>query len=132
MRKDVFKRMKLMQKEEIKPNFAELGRRYGCDYRTVKKHYENRAAQSCERKAKATKLDPYKETVSEKLNLGCTAKSIYRFIKRRGFDGSYTLVKNYCRLIRGEETRKAIIRFETNAGLQSQVDWKESLTICTL
>lgn len=129
MRRDVFERMKLMQKEEIEPNYAELARRYDCDYRTVKKYYENRTATTCERKQKPAKIDQYKGIVTEKFNLGCTAKAIYYFIRKKGFDGSYTLVKNFCRGKRKEEIRKATIRFETNPGLQSQVDWKESLTM---
>ena len=32
MRKDILERMKLMKKENIKPNYAELSRQYNCDY----------------------------------------------------------------------------------------------------
>lgn len=131
MRKDIFERMKLMQKEEIEPNYAELARRYGCDYRTVKKYYNDHSATRLQRKARPAKIDPYKDIINSKLALGCKFKAIYCFIKNKGFDGSYTLVKNYCRKIKKEETRKATIRFETNPGLQSQVDWKESLTMVT-
>lgn len=40
MRKDIYERMKMMKNEEIEPNFSEIGRRFGCDYRTAKKYYE--------------------------------------------------------------------------------------------
>jgi hypothetical protein len=41
MRIDVKERMIYMKKEGIKPNYAEIGRVYDCDYRTAKKFYEN-------------------------------------------------------------------------------------------
>ena len=40
MRKDIYERMKLMKKDGIKPNYAEVARAYGCDYRTVKRYFE--------------------------------------------------------------------------------------------
>lgn len=38
MRKDIYKRIKIMKKElkDITPNFALLAKQYGCDYRTLK------------------------------------------------------------------------------------------------
>lgn len=131
MRKDVFERMKLMRKDEIEPNFAELARRYECDYRTVKRYFDSPPGFKCQRKEIPKKIDPYKEIINKKYSLGCQAVAIYRFIQKKGFDGSYTLVKNYCRALKKEETHKATIRFETNPGLQSQVDWKESVTMFT-
>lgn len=128
MRKDIFERMKLMKKEGIKPNYAEVARQYGCDYRTVKKYFENDVDEKTSR-VYVSKLDPFKEIVKEKVALGCTAYSIYKFIEKQGFKGKYTIVKNYCREIRNEELKKATIRFETSPGLQAQVDWKEELTM---
>lgn len=129
MRKDIFERVKLMKKEEIKPNYANVARTYGCDYRTVKKYYESNSDIQTERKKRGSKLDPYRQIIEEKLKLGCTAYSIFLFIQKKGYEGRYSILKDLCRKLRDEERRKATIRFETNPGLQAQVDWKEKLVL---
>ena len=75
MRKDILERMKLMKQEGIKPNYAEIARKYDCDYRTVKKYFEE---DSTERKPRIYKfkLDPFRQTIEDKLKLGCTTYSI--------------------------------------------------------
>ena len=40
MRKDIKEIMKMYKKEGIKPNFSQVARRYNCDYRTVKRYYD--------------------------------------------------------------------------------------------
>ena len=40
MRKDVYERMRIMKNEGIKPNYSEIARRWNCDYRTVKRYFE--------------------------------------------------------------------------------------------
>ena len=128
MRKDIYERMKLMKKDGIKPNYAEVARAYGCDYRTVKRYFEEDSA-TVKKREYSSKLDPYRETIQDKLKLGCSAHSIFKFIEKKGFTGKYTIVKDYCRKIKREEKQKATIRFETNPGLQAQVDWKEEFSL---
>lgn len=41
MRKDILERMKILKQDDIKPNYSELAKQLGCDYRTVKRYYEN-------------------------------------------------------------------------------------------
>ena len=36
MRKDIYERIKIMKKYNIKPNFSEMARIYNCDHRTKK------------------------------------------------------------------------------------------------
>lgn len=131
MRKDVLERMKLMKKENVKPNYSELARRYDCDYRTVKKYFQEDSEDAKPKKAKESKLTPYMGVIDQKYDEGCTAMAVYYFIKKKGFNGSYSIVKRYCHQRKEEETKKATIRFETNPGLQAQVDWKEKLTMFT-
>ncbi|MDM5144879.1 hypothetical protein ICE98_01981 [Lactococcus lactis] len=56
-------------------------------------------------------------------------RSIYYFIQLKGYQGSYTTVKRYARLIRESCKHKATIRIETTPGLSAQVDWKENLKL---
>ena len=46
-------------------------------------------------------------------------------IKKHGYKGGYTTVKNCCANYKNDKKYKATIRFETNPGVQAQVDWKE-------
>lgn len=69
MRKDILERMKILKQDDIKPNYAELAKQLGCDYRTVKRYYENDINTLTNRKPKPSILDPYKEIVEDKLKI---------------------------------------------------------------
>lgn len=129
MRKDIKERMILMKQDGIKPNYAELAKQYGCDYRTVKKYFESTPEELKAKPQKPSILDPYKSIVEDKLNIPCSATAIYKFIQKKGYKGCYSVVKRYCNKYKVEQYQKATIRFETNPGLQAQVDWKESKTL---
>lgn len=126
MRKDIKERMILMKQDGIKPNYAELAKQYGCDYRTVKKYFEASADDLKPRPPKPSILDPYKNIVEDKLNIPCSAATIYKFLQKKGYNGCYSVVKRYCNKYKVDQFQKATIRYETNPGLQAQVDWKES------
>lgn len=128
MRKDIYERMKIMKHEGVKPNYAEIARRWNCDYRTVKRYFEQDVV-PVRKITKPSKLDPYRTIIEEKVNLGCTASSIYHFIKKKGYDGKYTILREFVKSIKVEGEQKATIRFETNPGLQAQVDWKERMKL---
>ena len=90
MRKDVYERMKIMKQDGIKPNYAEIARRWNCDYRTVKRYFEQDVV-PIRKITRPSKLDPYRTLVEEKVNLGCTASSIYHFILKKGYKGEIML-----------------------------------------
>jgi transposase len=119
----------------IKPNYAELGRQYNCDPRTVKKYYEAGKENELERlkkrqqNKKASKLDPFKEIINKKIELGCTAMAIFKYIEKKGYEGKYTILREYCKKKKQNETKKATIRVETNPGIAAQVDWKEDMVM---
>ncbi|WP_395538573.1 hypothetical protein [Lactiplantibacillus pentosus] len=117
---------------KIKPNFAEIGRRYGVDPRTVKRYYNLGLTPPDEQPQplrRPSKLDDYRKTIEEKVLEGCSATAIYYFIKERGYQGKQSILRDYCRTIRKAATKKATIRIETSPGLSAQVDWKEDLTL---
>ncbi|MDK4143413.1 hypothetical protein O0F68_01980 [Staphylococcus pseudintermedius] len=119
MRLDIYEGVLFYIMKGIKPNYAELGRQYHCDPRTVKKDYEVGKENELERiKARkttkrASKLDPYKTLIDEKLELGCTAMAIYKYITRKGYEGKYTILRGYCKNKKEKEFKKATIRVET-------------------
>lgn len=132
MRRDILEGVYLHIMSETKPNFAALAKQFDCDYRTVKRYYD--LGLECKldeltqkRRPKSTLLDDYTEIINDKLALGCTAMSIYYFICKKGYKGSYVTVKRYCRKERECKIQKATIRVETSPGLSAQVDWKENV-----
>lgn len=133
MRRDLREGVTIYVTENIKPNFAEIARQYNVDYRTVKKAYEEAKAglegRPSGRPKRPSLLDPFKQTIDSKLELNCSAASIFKFIQKKGFTGSYTLVKDYCRQTRRERVKKATIRIEHSPGLSAQVDWKEEMAL---
>ncbi|PNZ84134.1 MULTISPECIES: hypothetical protein [Staphylococcus] len=98
MRKDIRKGVKEFMKDETRPSYAALVRRFNCDYRTIKQAFvELENGSDKNKKQRSSKLDPYKEIVDLKLANECSAYSIYLFIQKKGYDGSYSLVKQYFR-----------------------------------
>ena len=67
MRKDIYERIRVLKMDEIKPNFTELAKAWGCDYRTAKKYFYQDESKPPIRKQMPSKLDPYKEIINEKL-----------------------------------------------------------------
>lgn len=114
-------------------NKAELARRFNCDPRTVDRYIKiaNGELKPKERThTYKSKLDDYKETIINKVdNYGCTAMSVYKFIQKKGYTGKYSIVADFVSKHKDNEVKKATIRFETNPGLQGQVDWKEDLRL---
>ena len=130
MRSDIYEKVSLYKMNDLKPNFSEVARTYGCDPRTVKRYYEGGQSERKYTK-KPSKLDDYKTIIEEKLDLGVSVISIYHFIQDKGYTGKYTILKDYCKGIKKEKTERATILIETNPGLSAQVDWKEDFSLHT-
>ena len=120
----------------IKPNFAALGREYGCDYRTAKARYyeELNKEKGIQPEIKTRKhiIDEYKEIIINKLETipGITAYSIYYFLKvERNYNGSYESIKNFVRENKDKRKQPASIRVEPIIGKVAQVDWKEDFKL---
>ncbi|WP_073357810.1 IS21 family transposase [Enterococcus faecium] len=132
MRKGIREGVMIYVINEIKPNYAALAKQYDCDYRTVKHAYEEaqvKESKPPERKKRPSKLDPYREIIQDKIKDQCSAYSIFKFIEHKGFGGSYSLVKTYCRQIKQAKVHKATVRVEHSPGLSAQVDWKEDMRL---
>lgn len=131
--KDLRKELVILRELNIKPNYAELARKYNCDYRTVKKYNEGYEGKSSIR-LKKSHLDKYKDEITEKLNLpGSNITATYQYLKVKYSDiGSYSNFGYYIRKRNLLEKNKKIVphpRYETDYGIQLQFDWKESITM---
>lgn len=72
--------------EHIKPNYAELGRAFNVDPRTIKKAFlemQSDNSNSDISKSKPSILDPYKELLEQKFNYGVNAHAAYHFIRHK-------------------------------------------------
>ncbi|MFT8602683.1 MAG: hypothetical protein ABF498_08125 [Liquorilactobacillus satsumensis] len=53
-----------------------------------------------------SKSDGFKNIIELKYQDGCSAKAILNFISEKGFQGKYTIVKDYCRQYKRTESKK--------------------------
>ena len=118
----------------IKPNYAALGRKYGMDWRTVKKYHEGYEGKPSTRN-KGSKLDEYKQEISDKLSIRrLTVRGAYEFmVKKYGYDriGSYPNFNKYVikNNLKPKKSDTGHPRYEKGPGVQVQVDWKEDISI---
>ena len=71
------------------------------------------------------KLDPYKRIIDARLKEypKLSAKRLFDEIRAAGYPGGYSRVRDYVRGVWPREAVEAVVRFETPAGRQGQVDF---------
>lgn len=113
---------------------AELSRRFGVSRRTIHNWIESGQldrdlssgeARYTPRPRVAHKLDPYRAIIDERLEQfpKLSAKRLFDEVSAAGYAGGYTRVRDYVRQVRPREPAEAVVRFETPAGRQGQVDF---------
>jgi len=93
--------------------------------RTIAKYLEAPAAKAAHRD-RASKLDPFKEIIAELLQQDPDANApvIAQRLKPHGYDGGFTIVKDYLRTLRKNTVaRRAYVRVEPAPGDRFDVDW---------
>ena len=102
-----------------------ISRKTGLHRNTIKRHLHSSSfPEYKKRKRKQSILDPYKQIIKDYL-----AQDNYKGtwlldrIRNMGYTGGYDIVKDYVRKIKQQQARLAYVRFETEPGLQAQVDW---------
>ena len=129
MRKDILNAIIQMKEVKNMINKAEIARRFNCSINTVNKYLKVQENNKSTRKY-SSKLDSFKGIVIEKVDeFSANGRSIFNFIKDKGFTGSYGTVAKFIKEHKQEEQNKATMRFETTPGFQAQVDWKENFKI---
>ena len=129
----VITQLTILNLSNLKPNFSELARMYGCDRRTIKKYYDGYEGKP-KHHNKPSKLDCYEELIAQKLSIkGTTVKAVYEFFISE-VDSSIGTYSNFNKYIKSKglkprRAEKGHPRFETNPGVQAQVDWKEDVSI---
>ena len=73
-------KLNLLKENDIKPNFAELTRQSGIDYRTIKRYYDGYEGKPATRN-KPSKFDPYRDLIQKKLEIEhVTIRGVYEFL----------------------------------------------------
>jgi len=108
-------------------SFREIARKTGRDRRTVKKYAQNPEliGQGRAKVERASILDPFVDVIKSWLEDDdqYQASWILDQIRKLGYTGGYTIVKDLVREIKLEKSRVAYLRFETEPGRQAQVDF---------
>ena len=113
---------------------AELSRRFGVDRRTI--HNWVRSGQLDRdlaagevryrpRPPVARKLDPYSGIIESRLEAHpkLSAQRLFDEIRKAGYDGGYSQVRDHVRSVRPRAPEEEPVRFETPPGRQGQVDF---------
>jgi len=133
MQQALVTQLRICKLNNTKPNFAELGREYDLDWRTVKKYYDGYEGKPKHR-SKPSRLDKHSELIRQKLAIrGSNIRAVYEFIitEKDPDIGTYSNFSKYVKShgLVPAKTIKGHPRFETEPGLQAQVDWKEDISI---
>ena len=113
---------------------AELSRRFGVNRRTIHNWVDTGqldrdlaagARGYSPRPPVAHKLDPYKAIIDARLEAfpKLSAKRLFDEVRAADYPGCYSRVNDYVRATRPREPVESLVRFETPAGHQGQVDF---------
>ncbi len=127
------KEVKVLKVMQMKPNYAELARMHGIDYRTVKRYYENDFSDNYNHRNKPSTLDKYDDIIREKMTYpGIKISAIYNYLQEEhDYKGSYSSLTRYIRIHNIKKVSKpnGRVLFETELGEQTQFDWVEDITM---
>lgn len=104
----------------------EIARQLNIDRATVAKYLDNPDPAPGKRAKRISKLEPYRDELADMLKQFPAIKApvVMQRIKEKGFDGEITIVRNLLRQLRGQiNYREPFIRFESDPGVQMQIDW---------
>ena len=104
---------------------TEISALTGCDPKTIRKYLDNpQTPHYGPRQPRPSLLDPYRPYLRERMAAGVwNAVVLLRELKERGYEGGYTILRQFLQPLRQQARTLAVRRFETPPGQQAQVDW---------
>ena len=98
----------------------------GISRNTVSKLLRTTRLADHRKRERGSKLDPYREKIRALIDdHNLSAVRILEEIRKIGYNGGYTILKEYCHELRKDRRIQAVYRYETDPGKQSQVDFGE-------
>jgi len=88
------------------------------DYRTVKKYIDPTFNYDNSRK-RISNLDPYYSFIEMNINKGINMTYIYNSIKEKGYDGSYSSLRSYCRKFKFKYNSNSISTYDDKIELKN-------------
>ena len=133
MDKGLITQLQILKLSNIKPNFSELARLYDLDRRTVKRFYDGYEGKP-KHHNKSSRLDEHYDLIKTKLSLrGANVRAVYEYIMDEVDSGigTYSNFNKYVKSkgLKPKKTEKGHPRYETDMGVQAQVDWKKDVTL---
>ncbi len=113
-------------------SISEIARRTGRDRKTIRHIVTTplAAPPATPRKPRPRKIDPYVPYLTGRIEEGVlNARKLYGEIRRQGYPGGESQVREWVHPLREAREPAATVRFETPAGEQGQVDWGHFGTI---
>ena len=109
-------------------SIREIAREMGVSRNTVRRYVRDEEAERYKpRPVRATKLDPFRSYLVERLGSAAPERIpgtvLLTELRERGYDGGYTMLKQFLVSLRSEQPVVPVVRFETEPGQQMQVDW---------
>lgn len=108
-------------------SYREIARKTGRHRKTVKRYADNPEliGQGRAKVERSSILDEYRPTIESWLEEDSEYRAtwILDSIRKLGYTGGYTIVKDLVKEIKQENSRIAYLRFETEPGRQAQVDF---------
>jgi transposase len=107
-------------------NITELAREFGINWRTARPHAEaDEPPRYTPRPCPADLTDEQLAFVKRRLGVCASlrATTLYREVTELGYAGSYPSFARRVRSLRGEQPAEPSVRFETDPGGQTQMDW---------
>jgi transposase len=135
----------IKNREDLEQHLVVMNRRQGWSIRALAKHFDvsRNTVRQILRKHEArrdhgqdivlcgkpvkrgSKLDPYEEPIKQLLEKypKITGQRLYEELVAAGYNGRISILRDHLRLIRPRPKKEPVIRFETEPGLQAQMDW---------
>jgi len=108
---------------EKKLGFRQIARELKVDLKTVRKWARRESFQKAPLPKRQSKLDSFKGEIVRLLERhDYSARQIYQQIKERGYNGRYTIVKDFVRQVR-PQAKPAFLTLHFEPGECAQVDW---------
>lgn len=104
-----------------------IARMTGLNPRTVRRRLKEPVLLPRKATPRGSLLDPFKEIIAHRVHSAwperIAATVMMRELRPRGYTGGLTILRNYIRSIRPVVPEERVVRFETPAGHQMQMDW---------
>lgn len=124
---EVFMEIKILYRQG--KSIREISRILRISRNTIRRYLRREEKPSYKRKnIQATgKLTPFYDYLNERVQAASPqwlpATALYREIIELGYQGKISLLRNYLRTLKPCSIEEPVVRFETEAGQQMQVDW---------